>query len=103
MLNQKKLDTKVLTELKSLSDRIKVTDVTISLSSISWTSSGVWFGNYSGFSKTGTVIAITEKSTWSGMSFGIIMPYINASGEVGLMATAKPTSGTLSLRIVELI
>ena len=81
----------------------KITEKTISLSSLSWTASGLYFATYPSFTAVGKVVAIVLTS-WSSINQTPTLS-INSSGKlvVGMPTNSAPTSGSIGVRITELL
>lgn len=89
--------------VSTIKSKYKITDLSIALGSLSWTSAGMWFARYTEFEATGTIVAITITG-WGALS-GITSLFASISGGkyVGLNTNAKPTSGSIQVRVVEII
>ena len=89
--------------VSTIKGKYKITDLTIALASLSWSSAGMWFARYTGFEATGTIIAISIIG-WGSLS-SVTSLFVSVSGGkyVGVNTNAKPTSGSIQVRVVEII
>ena len=89
--------------VSTIKTKYKITDLVIQLGSLSWSSAGMWFARYTEFEATGTIVAITITG-WGTLS-GITSLFLSISGGkyVGLNTNAKPSGGSISVRVVEII
>lgn len=80
----------------------KTTRVSVQLSNLTWTQSGLWYAVVptSTFEADGEIISL-EVVAWSGLTV-IPLATISNDKQIGISATAKPTSGAIAVRVVEI-